>query len=100
MVILTDNVKVQLEFELAEGRLECEELTEEQHIIIIKKPVMNLVLKGVLMINPNFKNTSKDNLPKLLSQEETQGVVEAIVAVIKNVSTETLIELLFASKLC
>lgn len=100
MVILTDNEKALLEFELAEGKLEWEEQTEGQHIIIIKKPVMNLVRKGVVMINPNFKNTSKDSLLKLLNQVETHGVVEAIVVVIKNVSTETLIELLYTSKLC
>jgi|JI9StandDraft_2_1071091.scaffolds.fasta_scaffold81897_3 hypothetical protein len=61
---------------------------------------MNMVRKGVVMINPNFKNMSKGSLPKLLNQEESQGVVEAIVVVIKNVSIETLIELLYASKLC
>jgi hypothetical protein len=95
MVILTDNEKVQSEFELVEVKLECEEPTEEQQpIIIIKKTVMNLVKKDVIM--------SKDNLPKPLNQQETQGVVEAIV-VLKNqtVSTETMIELLCdASKLC
>lgn len=61
---------------------------------------MNMVRKGVVMINPNFKNMSKGSLPKLLNQEESQGVVEAIVVVIKNVSIETLIELFYASKLC
>jgi hypothetical protein len=102
MVILTDNEKVQSEFELVEVKLECEEPTEEQQpIIIIKKPAMNLVQKDVVMINPNTKNLSKDNLPKQLNQQESQGVVEAIV-VHKNqtVSTERMIELLCDSKLC